>query len=203
MSNATVIAHRWNCQNCGYNLQGLPLKHSCPECGMLYDPHMVIIKLRGPRERLIHFVGHPSDALVILIASLLVLNGRYRWVSEPAMCGTCVLLVVVYALFRFCFFIARRQRPRRMILNHQGVYIDHPGLDSKRIEWSHIERAHYRWWSGRFFIRGHGVKLFKCAHTQLGGARLARRCAREINRLVKIYASESGSQSARSGSGPA
>ncbi len=207
------------CQNCGYNLRELPPRHTCPECGLAYDPHMMIIELGGPRGVFPRrsFLGSCPDVIsVVMLQGLafyivamarnegyeidraiddtigfLRLNSVLGDVDHDVLIALVVLipllvLIIIRAWFRF---ISRVGLPRRLILNHEGVQFDHPGIELKTIPWSDIKLARYRWWTGWFKIKGHWITLFKCPFQQLGGRGRARHCAAEINRLQHIYIS--------------
>lgn len=167
------------CPKCGYALIGLPPEHACPECGQAYDPHIRVIQLRRHSRtwRLIGFCA--------LVAAALVGSSR---ITTPWQLAVLILLILA-AIWQL--LIERRYRGTVMI-NRHGIQFDQPRITGRLISWSEFGHAEYSWISGRFRIRDpSGWTVFECRYNDLGTARVARACAKEMNRLHGAYAAGS------------
>lgn len=170
------------CPLCDYDLTGLPAEHTCPECGFKYDRHTTAVKLAA-RKR--HYIGLASVAGY----GLFMLYLAFR-VSNP---GDNFLLgiILVSLMVATYHFVRAMGHPSRLVLSRAGIRFDHPELHVDVIRWEDVVEARYSWITGVFQIRGSEEEaLFRCRYDRLGTPRIARRCAKEINRLRPIYLAE-------------
>lgn len=167
------------CPKCGCALIGLPPEHACPECGQAYDPHMRVIRLRR----------HSSVYLLMGVCGLIIvsmLGGVGAGRSADAWLLGLLVLLMLAAAWQV---LAERRHSGVLIINRQGIQFDQPRITGRLISWSEFGHAEYSWISGRFRIRDpSGWTVFECRYNDLGTARVARACAKEMNRLHGAYA---------------
>lgn len=169
------------CPRCGYDLTGLPEVHTCPECGLEYDPHCRVMRsdVRRFEYKQLLFGG----ALLAMIAIVAIAYG------VPHV-DAWLLTVIGVGMLASIWRLARGAgRSYELTINRRGVQFDHPGLPDRVIAWDEIGEAGYSWVRGRFYLRARdGTMLFTCGRMRLGGAREARRCADAIYWLKRVYA---------------
>lgn len=173
------VARLNRCPRCGYRLEGLPSTHTCPECGLDYDPDCVVIPLRAWRrdERLLQvIVGVIVVGGVCLYPDLRV---GFRWVLIPL---TLVVGAVVYLRVR------SRYGVHAVIINHRGVTFDTPALNTRFVSWNDIACARFDWSTESFHLEGREeTQLLACKGEVIGGNGLAFECARRINAAKAVY----------------
>jgi hypothetical protein len=169
------------CPRCNYDLTGLPEIHTCPECGLNYDPDTVAIELRGVR--------HPVAVLfwaVIWIALLVFILQR----GAPRMRDWFFLTVAgagfLVDLYRS--FIRSGLR-NRLVINHEGLHFKLSCGDDRIVRWEEIGLADRTWVTGTLRIRGpDGSSVFVCPFAEFNrNKKMVLRSIAEINRLKKIY----------------
>lgn len=172
-----------NCPQCAYNLAGLPEEHVCPECGFEYDRHATIINFQQKKHLYIALIVGMANGL---LAVFWINRGDFLSRGAGYVVGTLIVL------FTLCFHSWRikkvTDKPARCVLTKRSVKIEHYKFGEKIIDWKDIECASYSWINGKFRIKSnYGVDLFDRWYGSLGSPSRVRKCAKEINRLLKIY----------------
>ncbi len=181
------IPGKIKCPVCGYGLLGLPAVHVCPECGVEYDPHCVVVRLKGRSRAASNAIG--GLFLTVLFVGHLVAG------TLPAreILPVAVLLgaMTIVAMYRWAWHCGRE---RLLIISHAGVRLRHPNLSDEVVLWSRFGKARINWVTGGFLIRGRdGELLLKCRSNQLGSLLQVRYCVEQMNRLAEVYAAEADS----------
>lgn len=172
------IARR--CYLCGYDLQGLPDDHACPECGL-------------PRERrakLFH-EGHGLSrgvTILVLVGWFSFALGLLSWTSPWLMFGA---LVASIASFMAAYIAHKRRRnelPRvRVIVLSTGVVVlDRP--QSWRFHaWTDIGGVKRVVWNGGVVLfNGKGRSIESWAASPLGGRFWAGEFARAVESCLLL-----------------
>lgn len=187
---AVPVPGKIKCPSCGYALLGLPVAHACPECGVEYDPHSVLVRLTG-RSRVAVNASNGLCLLVMLSFPFLVGKLPDQHFREMIPC------IVVVALFTFValYLWARCSgQDRLLIISRAGIRFKHPDMPGEIIPWLQFGRAQAGYIEDSFKIRdSDGRVVFKCRLSRFGAMRQARYCAAQMNRLAKVYAAEGGS----------
>lgn len=119
------------CPFCDYSLQGLPVEHTCPECGQPFDRRW---QLFSPSRRVDVWAILGLIVLGVIAVSAVVeaINGEWFDITE-AVLNCMVEAFVVYVVFRF---------PTRFVaVGPTGLVL------GKRYRWqaSRFEQARYNW----------------------------------------------------------
>ena len=131
MPRERSMSHEIACPACGYSLHGLPAQHTCPECGLGYEPGMAVYR----QKRL------ESTAGLALGASLLIAGAAMLvWKGDP-------LLVTVGAIWTPLHLWRLRRKPNVAIvycdslclIGHRGerTVVEFAGL--VRAKWSFVD----------------------------------------------------------------
>ncbi len=175
------------CGGCGYNLMGLPATHVCPECGIQYDEHSVVIPMRHSHSRKDLYIA--TGVSIAAVAGLWYL--LYRLNSPDIVIIGLPLAVAGPAswLLQSYFWMRRTpDEPLRMTVDRRGLQCIHPELSGELIPWSDIGSVRWSWITGAILVEGtNGKLIFRCSNEFLDCA--SRPCVREINRLAEVYSS--------------
>jgi hypothetical protein len=176
-----------HCPKCGYDLAGLPTAHTCPECGLAYDPLCRVVRLPcSTRARLQVIYGCALIALALW--AILRFGGK---AGDASFLGLLVVLTAV-AMVR-----ATRTGgiQRLLVLNEAGVQFQDGPRASALVPWAELHAARVRAVHRDFRLESvDGSVLLACRIDQLGGWRAARLCAREIRDLQEAYRRTFGSR---------
>jgi hypothetical protein len=165
------------CPRCQYDLAGLPEVHTCPECGFEFDPHAIFIRLKVKRGLLNQvLIG------VILFAALVHFGGSPGLRKENVGLALLIVIATIPPLIRIL-------APERISLtvNRFGIGVEGEHDEDMCISWKDIRSVRFSWISGNIVIRGPKPKRLAIAYLQIGGFFIARRLAKQIDRLRKIY----------------
>lgn len=168
------------CAKCDYDLTGLPQEHICPECGFYYDVYSTSIRLKARRENWI--------ALIMGLTYFCYFVGL-RQRGPLRMPGWFLVLFSIVFVGMFLFRLRKSQTVAdRMIFTRAGFVLYSTISTSIPVPWSVIKSASCSWVDGALCIlRTDDQGPMKISHRLLGGVRIAKRCAAEINRLKGIY----------------
>jgi len=179
-SSTASLRHSMLCPLCSYDLTGLSETHTCPECGLNYDPDTVAIELRGVR--------HPVAVLVppVILGAFLafvIQRGAVQmkhWVIL-AVGGASILVDLYRSFIRFGL-------RNRLVINHEGLHFKLLCGDDRTVRWEEIGLADRTWVTGTLRIRGpDGSSVFVCPIREFNGKKMVLRSIAEINRLKEIY----------------
>ena len=169
------------CPFCRYDLTGLPAIHTCPECGLAYDPDTSVIIL-NPRAR---------DYRQFVYGGLLLALGF--WTYRRGDCSGqdigIMAVIVAAGLLAASIRLARQQIvPRVVILNTHGVRFGYPGPDYEFVSWPSFSLAQTGLLTGTLtLVESGGKTVFLREKRWFGGWSAARKCASEINRMARKY----------------
>lgn len=166
------------CNRCGYSLAGLPSEHSCPECGLIYDSVSGFVQLRSGQFHIRQIVyGLLFLAVLVLLIKKTTLERIDLWIG----------VIVGIGIFANMIKLFLRARNRYgMYVCRNGVTFDHPDIKTKGFQWSSISSAKYSIITGNFAITNiEGKEVLVVAANRIGGSRIARRCAAEIERFIR------------------
>ncbi len=171
------------CLGCGYDLRGLPEEGCCPECGLGYDRHSKLIRFAPGRR------DWRNLAYAALLLALLAWTGTQTGFNRlDAYFVAIVLAGVGAAVWRLT---KTAGQACELSINGQGVAFKHPALPDSRIPWGLIGRARCGMLTRKLYLEARdGRRLLACKYDWIGGARMARGCAREINALRQAYTAE-------------
>lgn len=171
------------CPQCDYDLTGLPDEHTCPECGFVYDTHATSIKLTARKE----FRNGLIFGSVYLVWFVLFRSSSTFRMPVWFLIGIVILFLTV-TLFRLRKY---QTVASRMILTRHGISFFSPSGMTQPIPWAEIRSASCNWWDGQLRLtRPDQIEPMDISHRALGGVRIGKKCAAEINRLKSIYQSE-------------
>lgn len=126
------------CPRCGYSLQGLPVDHICPECGLRYDAQSEVYRVRDPKA----VFGAVGGGTAWLWGGLALLDAYHRvpppWRMLIVLYGIAFLLASVW-LTRFFYFLFKAG-PLVAVLT-DGLFVRLRRLEGELIPWSNIARA--------------------------------------------------------------
>lgn len=165
------------CPKCDYDLTGLPEEHVCPECGFSYDSYSTSIRLRARRENRL--------ALIMGLAYFCYFVGLRQRLQMPGW------FLVLFSIFFIGMLLFRWRKSQtvadRMIFTRAGFTLYSPSSTSIPVPWSVIKSASCSWVDGSLRIeRTDDNDPIKFSHRELGGVRIGKRCAAEINRLKSV-----------------
>lgn len=181
MISVDPASHR-QCPQCDYNLTGLPDEHTCPECGFAFDAYSTCIRLSA-RENYRH------AQVMIVFWILYFVFVVWRQVGPSRMSASILVLFSLVAVGRLLYESRRIQTAAdRMIFARAGLSFYSTTSTSIPIPWSIIKSASCSWVDGSLRIeRTDDNDPIKFSHRELGGVRIGKRCAAEINRLKSVY----------------
>lgn len=168
------------CSRCDYDLTGLPDEHTCPECGFAYDKHATSIRLTSRREyRYAQIMG-------VLWFFYFVSLWQRGPIKMPAW------FLIVFSVIFVGMFLFRLRKSRtvadRMIFTREGFTFYSPTTSSTPVPWSVVKSASCSWWDGALRIqRTDDFEPISISHRHLGGVKIGKKCAAELNRLKLVY----------------
>lgn len=167
------------CPQCSYPLLGLPPVHSCPECGLNYDPYSRIYNIsRGRFARYTVIVV----GVLSVVAVIFVFSGGLRWHALP---------ILFPCIFNFVLALnASRVSVKRVFIDRFGIQFEHPSLPAAFVPWTQFGHARLSWATGRIRIFDRtGRSLAWLSRYQVRPRTLAHSCVTKMNELAAIYAS--------------
>lgn len=171
------------CPRCDYDLTGLPDEHICPECGFAYDKHAISIRLSARKEY--------RKALVFGVIYMLFWVGLRQLGSFAVPVGVLFGFVIVFLVMLLFQFWKYRTVADRMILTREGFMFHSPTGTTPPVPWSEVKSARCSWWDGQLRIdRPNHYEPLTISHRSVGGVRIGKKCADEINRLKELYSQE-------------
>lgn len=172
------------CPHCRYSLRGLPVRHTCPECGLVYDETCVLIRLRGWRKGDVWLVG----GLGVVASTGLVFWRLHSSAGDPVPAWQVFAYLGVLVASLTSYVLRARFNRRAVIINHLGVTFDTPTIPVRFVPWTDIERASSDLKTERSRMEDRaGTALVDCEAEDLSTNDLAERCAREINEARARY----------------
>ena len=118
------------CPNCRYSLQGLSLPHRCPECGLLCEQGMQVV--RNPRAK------RNVVAFIAWLAYFFLIMGGAVW-SRRALTTIDVGWLVFMALILGTLLFSLRHRHARAFLSSDGLVLARSKGCLERYSWSSVE----------------------------------------------------------------
>ncbi len=171
------------CPQCKYDLTGLPLAYTCPECGIDYGrPEHIpqpcpkcYYDLTGlPSAHTCPECGFEYDEHTEVFRLAPKSVGGIWWSLRDwaiplfflSICTGGLMLVLFLAFHVFLVVFRLRAGPSDnancIILNPLGVTFDLPGMETT-IRWPEISNAKTSWYSGKLLLLGrHRKALFEC-----------------------------------------
>ncbi len=172
------------CLMCGYDLQGLPEIHTCPECGLDYDLNRIVIPIGGYR-RIIKLY------LPLITITLPLLALFHQFIRIGLSTKQIVIMAIITLIIGIHIF---RMVPRRhlyltyLALDLKGVHFFYANGDVTHYVWPDIEQARGEWFGGDFHLAGKdGTDLFSCNGDDLGGWSKTRQCISAINQARERF----------------
>lgn len=169
------------CPQCEYDLTGLPDVHTCPECGVAYDPHSVAFKLKWRPPLAETMASYMGLAVVVIVP--IVTGLRIRPVYYLALVTVGVLGVATDIHRRLA------SRESRLICNREGLHVVVPDRRRGLIPWLDIVGVFQDRWSGGPCVKDASGRKRHLSVNELGGLEHAKSCTEEIRRLHALYTS--------------
>jgi hypothetical protein len=164
------------CPACSYRLNGLPLVHTCPECGFDYDPHAEVIELTADRR-------HWRQVVFGLL--LVIMFAAYGTVFEDRLILAGLIILILWHLAQG---FRRHSQGYRVLMNRRGVEIRFPPNSPISLSWDQFEIARFNWLTGRFKLKDlAGNTIHALRFRDIGSIQLGRRLTRKLNDLKSIY----------------
>ncbi len=173
------------CPRCGYPLLGLPPVHSCPECGLPYDPYSRMYRLRRK--------GLGGILMVLVPGVIIVLTGQLvqpGWLIALAPFFRYIPLVSKAGFVLFVvWFSIRYLKPASAILlfiDRSGIRLEQAGSAPVLLSWAEFGKAcasvlypslHIKDRQGRRIAEFDGIAF----------GYLAVVCAERMNELAELY----------------
>lgn len=157
------------CPLCGYSLRGLPTDHKCPECGLAYDPSLIVIRWKE-ESRARRAIG----AAAFLVGLIAFSVAKMGWTAElRSFCK----FVLVFLCIDVIWYLRGRGplRVKDFVLTTQGLLIRDLACVRYFHPWREIQEARYRWWTGRLTIIGTDGRAILNAVARNGPSRRAAR----------------------------
>lgn len=127
-----------SCPRCSYSLQGLPVDHACPECGLRYDSQSAIYRHLHPAA----VFGTLGGGVAWLWGGLNLMHAYQRVPAGWRMVIVAFwLLFILFTVFmvRYCWRLYRRGLIVAVV--RDGLFVRLQKLDGELIPWSNIARA--------------------------------------------------------------
>ncbi|MCP4591218.1 MAG: hypothetical protein GY842_10760 [bacterium] len=123
------------CPRCGYALEGLPVEHRCPECGLAYDQDTLIIRQAAFTPVIAVVMGLAFVALVVI---------EFTETGQDAFLEG--LGFGAFGVAMLAFGLRSLGRRNTAVLSHQGI--EFSGCDSllgsgrlpRSVRWADIDR---------------------------------------------------------------
>jgi hypothetical protein len=174
---------RWaatSCARCGYDLRGLAPTGTCPECGLRYDPNAKV--LRFPLYMRAVWQITLAAALTPILARL--------WSRAGFVLADVILVAVIFASVALACrrLLPASRRHALVVLNRDGVSLDHPDKGITVLEWRDVCAARIEGRRAKLVIESpNGSALLVLNSSVLGGTANTVRCAAEINQARALY----------------
>ncbi|MGD8450537.1 MAG: hypothetical protein PVJ57_01855 [Phycisphaerae bacterium] len=167
------------CRRCGYSLAGLPSVHTCPECGLEYDPLCRVIELQPAK----------GDFRQVWLGLLLIALLGWVWLDHGMKAGDEYFLALLVGAVLWSLVRGSRHAERAwLILNHRGVRLQEEAGADNLTPWTRLHCARWRWLSGRLSLESaDGIVLATYNGQRLGGATAAKWCALAITQAREAY----------------
>lgn len=136
------------CPLCGYSLRGLPTDHKCPECGLVYDPSLVVIRWKEESR-----ARRAIPAAAFLVGLIAFSVTKMGWTAELRNFCKFVLILLVFDMIWYL----RGRGPvgiREFILAAHGLLILDLRSERTLFPWDQVQGAQFRWWTGELKIIG-------------------------------------------------
>ncbi len=157
--------------------------HTCPECGLDYDPHATVIRLQTRRR------DYRQIVYGLVLLGMLYFASRRTGILQDDY--PLILMIAAGMLAAFYRLSSSAGQLHLLILNRHGVRLEDRMFGRDTILWTALAKAKYGWLSGKFYLLGNnGARLLTCRANQLGTPRTVRRCVAEINRLLCVYSGD-------------
>lgn len=171
------------CPNCRYDLKGLPSEHTCPECGIGYDEHCIVIKLK-PVEWAYQRLTLPIVMLCFTLYAIL----RTGFVHEDLYGLGFIAAIIIASLWR----AARKVGGvHLLVINRSGIEFRHADSAQSLIAWDDFESACIGILRSKLILKDRGTRvLYSCTVRSLGGLRVSKRCVSAINTNRGLYAGD-------------
>jgi hypothetical protein len=171
------------CPACGYIVHSLPDWHTCPECGVPYDPHSKMYKVHET-EMLLGRVFPLAIGSLALLLPLLQRAGKMRF-SDLLLWA--MLLAGIFVLISG--LLRRMGRGScRVLVNHRGIRFEYPDETPLEVTWQRFGSARYGWLASNLKIWDrNGQQLLRSRDRSIGSKRLRRELAAKLNELAAVY----------------
>ncbi len=168
-----------DCPGCGYDLEGLPPVHVCPECGRPYDRDTYVLEA-ATRSTKVDTYLHIVSILVLVVLG----SWSQRFSSTLAVVFLPGLVVNVWRL-RSC---------RVLLVTPSDLCILRSGVEEHRLSFEDVSNVKYSWVTGRTIAyKSDGSKAFSIPIRHILSARRARQLVAIIKRRVADRANDSAS----------
>jgi len=165
------------CLRCGYPLLGLPPVHSCPECGLDYDPYSRFVPLRS-RPTTVSLLLYAGASGCLLAIAFLLLHGA----------GAATFLLLVPALCCSSSLYAHsRGSPSTLVIDRAGIRFTYPDRDDVLIPWSRFGAARVSRATGRVQIHDRSGCRIQGRY-YIPSFWLTHACVERMNELARVYA---------------
>jgi hypothetical protein len=178
-------AGKLRCPACGYELSGLPEWHTCPECGVPYDPHSKIYNVTDAGKHL-HQIGLAVLlGVMALIAFLPQFRSGHMHLKDLLDYWAILLVLSLGSIYRL---MRSAGGPCRVVASHQGIRFDHPGAKPLDVSWRQFCSARFgRLTTSLNIWDQRGRQLLRRQDRYIGTPATRRKLAAELNELAKVY----------------
>lgn len=166
------------CPRCQYDLTGLPEKHTCPECGLEYDPHAVYVRLSlhtRPWNQVVMGVA-------LIAAAVFFPRPGLRWKENLPL-----ILLIIVAMLPAILRLLTSSGKGYLILNRSGFAMVDDRMRTTTIAWHELRGVRCNWITGNLVVMGPSSTGLVFPSWQFDGFFNARRLAREIRQLKEVY----------------
>jgi hypothetical protein len=165
-----------NCPCCNYSLEGLPAEYLCPECGVAYDPTVVVVELQKVRRGPWLWIGS-------------LCFGLFLWARMTY--RTLDLENIVFTLIMVAPFLAQLWRSfvsagtaGRFLMSRSGLLLIRANGSRDHVLWSQVATVKQSFWNGALYILDSNRRVaLRCSYREFEeGSRRVRKCVHEIER---------------------